>query len=641
MTRPELTLARIRRAFEQGRAAITLPEEGKQFRVQPIPASSCRVACPAGVNVKAYVGLIASQQFNRALEVVLQSNPLPGICGRVCTHPCEAECRRAEIDAPVAIRLLKRFIADFAFSDASAVSDKYRSIVTPNGIRVAIVGSGPAGITAASDLARLGYSVTVFEALDRPGGMMRVGIPAFRLPHAIIDQEVGALTRLGIEIQTSSPIDDPKRLLADGYAAVFWATGCHSGIGLGLALEDQLEGVEDCTDFLRKTNLGVRSEIPSRVLVIGGGNSAVDAARVAWRLGAHEVQIVYRRTRKEMPADREEIEDALAEGITLRCLTQPVAFLHREGHVTGLRCIRTRLGEPDASGRRRPVPVPGSEFEIQADLVVKAIGQRPDPSPLERAGIKLTAAGTAAVDPDSGAASVPGIFCGGDVVTGPATVIDAIAAGHRAARGIDSFITGRPRSAPDCTSRESEVLAPALTAVLIDRVRSHKLARHMRKSFAEVEQPLTREQAVEEARRCLRCGPCAECIRCSALCARRQVALSLPGIETELLIRVPAIEALFDQPAKARTVLVRRSGAGQTEMLARLVAARVDPELCRGCGDCISVCIHEAVSLVETDIGLKLASVDLARCRGCGTCIAACPTGALSDHREPEPEDNE
>ena len=601
--------------------------------MKPVPDSACGVACPADVNVKAYVGLIAARRFDRALQVVIERNPLPGICGRVCTHPCESECRRGEIDAPVAIRPLKRFIADYALDAAPtrlpAETPKRRE-------RIAIVGAGPAGITAANDLARSGYRVTVFEALTRPGGMLRVGIPRFRLPHDVIDHEIESVAAIGVKIETNSRIDDPTGLLKDRFSAVFCAIGAHAGIGLGLDLEDELQGVVDCTDFLRSANLGQAKPLSGRVLVIGGGNSAIDSARVARRLGARDVRILYRRTRKEMPADVAEIDEALAEHVKIEFGVQPVALLHDADRVSGVRCIRTRPGPPDASGRRRPVPMPGSEFDVPTRLVIKAIGQRPDTEHLADSEIPLTRRGTILADPDTCSTDIPGLFAGGDVTTGPSTVIDAIAAGHHAARSIRAFVTGRDvwqDRAPGTGRTETELELPDLVAVAADRVKPRVLSNRTRRNFKEVELTLTETEATAEAGRCLRCGPCDECVRCHALCPRRQVALVLPGSDDEILVRVPTLDSVFTDAAGPRPVTVRRAGAKPVKMEAVVVQGRVDRELCRGCGQCRDACLHEAIRMVEWHDGLQAAEVDPARCRGCGTCLTVCPTGALSDYR--------
>jgi len=621
----------LRRAIVHGRTSITFPGRRTRFKVKPVQTSSCQVACPAGVNVKAYVGLIGARNFDRALRVVMETNPLPGICGRVCTHPCEAECRRAEVDAPVAIRLLKRFIADYSLRrgafPASTEKPKREQ-------RVAVVGSGPAGITAANDLARLGYAVTVFEALSKPGGMLRVGIPSFRLPNEIIDHEIGLVANAGAGIQTNARVDDPVALLKKDFSAVFYAVGAHRGIGLGLEFEDKLRGVVDCTDFLRNASLGRARRIKGKALVIGGGNSAIDSARVALRLGAKEVEVLYRRTRKEMPAYDEEVEDAIREGIKFQFLVQPLELLHERDRFTGLRCLRTRLGRTDSSGRRRPEPIPGSEFDVPATLIIKAIGQRPDTGSLSDSGIQLTRWDTVPAHPHNCSTAVPGLFAGGDVVTGPATVIEAIAAGHRAARSIHHWLQKRELAETPAGGKvgpEPEIVMPSITAVTAERAEPVKVSRRSLRTFAEVEHSLTESQAVTEAGRCLRCGPCSECVQCHYICPRRQVALSLPGEDDEILLRVPDMEQTFGDLRRPSTVDILRPNATPVRLVATPVLAWVDSVLCRACGKCIETCPHEAIRLADWRNGLKVAEVDVTRCRGCGNCLTVCPSGAIHD----------
>jgi len=626
VTNPDRQLEKLARSLAKGQARLTFAGSTEPFRIRAIPDSACRVACPAGVNVKAYVGLIAAGMFDRALAVVREKNPLPGICGRVCTHPCESECRRQEIDEPVAIRPLKRFIADYHLRSQP---DRRPVVPVVRKERIAVVGSGPAGLTVANDLARLGYQLTIFEAGSQPGGMLRLGIPVFRLPRPIIDREIEDILNLGVRLETNAPIDNPAELLRQGFAAVFYGIGAHASLKLGLDQEATVAGVVDSLSFLRAVATGRQPRLTGPVLVVGGGNSAVDAARTAVRLGAPTVQILYRRTRKELPADPDEISEAEIEGVQLRELVQPVALLHEAGRLTGLRCIRTRLAEPDASGRRRPVPVAGSEFNIPAQLLISAIGQRPETRSAAQSGIAVTATGTVAVDPATGQTTVPGIFAGGDVVTGPATVIDAIAAGHRAARSIHAFITGsqppdQPGSAP-----ELELAAPLLTAVPVGRATSHKLSARRRKNFAEVEQPLSEAEAVAEAQRCLRCGPCQECVRCHTSCSKRQAVLTLPAATTELFIRISGP----DRPDLPATATITRPGVQPLSLLVTPVRFAVHPELCRSCGTCVSACPHQAVTLVDWQAGLKVAAIAPNLCRGCGQCLALCPSGAV--HRVP------
>jgi len=579
----------------------------REFQIVPAPPSPCRVACPAGVNVKAYVGLIAAGKFVQALEVVRQTNPFPGICGRVCTHPCEKECRRAELDEPVAIRALKRFIADYAVNQPQAALPK-DTVKQPQ--RVAVVGAGPAGLTAANDLIRLGYQVTIFEAQEKPGGMLLWGIPPFRLPRSVIEQEIDSILGLGVEIFTRTKIDEPAQLLKDGYAAVFYAPGCQKSLTLGLALEDELTGVIDALSFLKRAFSGDIKNLLGRVLVIGGGNSAIDAARVAKRLGAEEVWIVYRRSRTEMPADEEEISQAEAEGVRIEYLTQPVEFVYKDGKVTGLKCVRNTLGAPDESGRRKPVPIPDSLFVIGANWVITALGQK--------------------VEKDVNQLPV-GVFVGGDAASGPATVIDAIASGHRGAKAIHKFISNQDETVA-VSEVQLEVQVPVLTAVPKSRVKLGLLAPEKRNIFAEVEAPLTPEQAVQEAERCLRCGFCGECIRCHRTCPKHQVVVQTVDKSDSVIMRIHSLETVLPDNVEELAVELQVNVGRGNETIPAVIqplVVKVEKELCRGCGRCVEICPHEAISRQVWYSGIQVAVVDNQRCRGCGNCLPVCPSGAL------------
>jgi len=420
---------------------LQFPENRASFPIQEITTSPCRVACPAGVNIKAYLGAITQGNFEKALEIVKETNPLPGICGRVCTHPCESECRRGEFDDPIAICALKRFIADYELKHGSK---KIKPCERTKKEKVAIVGSGPAGLTSANDLVRMGYGVTIFEELPIAGGMLITGIPPYRLPRDIIQTEIDNIIKLGVGLKTNTKIANIDDLFKQGYKAVFLAIGAHEGLKLKIPGEDEHEGIVDCIKFLRKVNRGERDKPGEKIIVIGGGNSAIDSARSALRLGCSEVYILYRRSRKEMPATESEINEAEAEGVKINYLAAPVRIIGKDGKVTGMECTKMKLGEPDQSGRRRPIPIHGSEFVVEADIILSAISQKPDISCFKDCGVKITKWDTFEVDEKTLATSKPGVFAGGDAVTGPNTVIDAIAAGHRAANAIDRYIRGEP-----------------------------------------------------------------------------------------------------------------------------------------------------------------------------------------------------
>jgi len=408
----------------------------------------CQESCPVHIDIRKYIGLIADGRYLDALAVVREKNPLPAICGRVCNHPCESACNRGRQDEPVAIDALKRFVADYelALKKQGKIPKPVAPPVNKKLGKVAVVGSGPAGLTVAHDLALSGIQSTIFEEAPVPGGMLWLAIPEYRLPRDIIQTEVDYICDLGVELKLSTPIttdftiDD---LLSDGYKAVFLGVGAHQGLKLGVPGEDDYEGFLDCIVFLRRVNLGDQTKPGRKVIVIGGGNSAIDAARTALRLGSEEVHIVYRRTVKEMPANPWEIEEAEKEGVKISYLAAPVEILGENGKVVGIKCTRMKLGKLDASGRRRPLPIEGSEFEIEADVIVPSISQQPNLSFLhEGHGLSINRWNSFDIDSRTMQTNRPEIFAGGDAVTGPATVIEAIAAGHQAATSIEKFLKG-------------------------------------------------------------------------------------------------------------------------------------------------------------------------------------------------------
>ena len=408
----------------------------------------CQESCPVHIDIRKYIGLIADGRYLDALAVVREKNPLPAICGRVCNHPCESACNRGRQDEPVAIDALKRFVADYelALKKQGKIPKPVAPPVNKKLGKVAVVGSGPAGLTVAHDLALSGIQSTIFEEAPVPGGMLWLAIPEYRLPRDIIQTEVDYICDLGVELKLSTPIttdftiDD---LLSDGYKAVFLGVGAHQGLKLGVPGEDDYEGFLDCIVFLRRVNLGDQTKPGRKVIVIGGGNSAIDAARTALRLGSEEVHIVYRRTVKEMPANPWEIEEAEKEGVKISYLAAPVEILGENGKVVGIKCTRMKLGKLDASGRRRPLPIEGSEFEIEADVIVPSISQQPNLSFLhEGHGLSINRWNSFDINSRTMQTNRPEIFAGGDAVTGPATVIEAIAAGHQAAISIEKFLKG-------------------------------------------------------------------------------------------------------------------------------------------------------------------------------------------------------
>jgi NADH-quinone oxidoreductase subunit F len=460
-------------------------------------SAPCSHVCPANIDVPRYIRFIAQGKPAEALAVIREKIPFPTVCGLVCFHPCEAKCRRAQLEEAIAIRMLKGYAAKH---DTGLWKEKLK-VAPATGKKIAIVGSGPAGLTAAYYLAKQGHSVTVFEALSEPGGMMRVGIPDYRLPKDILMAEIKEIENIGIEIRTNTRIDSLDELFKEDYSAIFLATGAHQGTKIGVKGEDGPR-VMECVDFLRDVSLGKKVEVGNKVAIIGGGNAAIDAARTALRLGAKEVTIVYRRTQTEMPASPEEVKEAIAEGVHIDYLVTPSRIISRNGKVD-LENIRMKLGEMDASGRRRPEPIEGSEFITSYDTIIAAIGQRPEiPG---RFNLSLGRGNTIEVDPDTLATSKEGIFAGGDVVSGPASVIEAIAAGRQAAISIDKFLGGKGEIEETLAPPEGE-LAPLEEAEEQWRPPMPTVPVEQRLSnFIQVELGYNDEIAIGEAKRCLRC----------------------------------------------------------------------------------------------------------------------------------------
>ena len=468
----------------------------------------CMEACPASLDIPGYIELIKNNRFADSLKLIREKCILPGVVGRVCTHPCEQACVRNHLDEPLSIRLLKRAVAEFDLQDGGG------SLGTPGAVKkenVAIIGSGPAGLAAAYNLRVMGYGVTIFETFSRAGGMAAVGIPGYRLPSDILSHEIDLIKRMGVEIKLNTKMEslDVERLKKEGYDAVFIAVGAHKGNPMGAEGEDAgCEGFVDGVEFLRDMNLGKKIEPKKKVIIIGGGNVALDCARSCVRLGFKDVEILYRRSRAEMPARDEEIEGADAEGVKMTYLVAPMEIVASEGQFECLGCVKMKLGKPDESGRKRPVPVKGSDHTIEADMVICAIGQSPElPVVKAKKNLSTTSWGTVEVDAATYKTSVDGVFAGGDCVTGPATLIEALNAGNEVAKSIDAYLQGtNPEKGisfkgVEVEKQRGDAFIGKKKAETVELLDSKKRV----KSFAEVEGGFNTADAMKEAQRCLRC----------------------------------------------------------------------------------------------------------------------------------------
>lgn len=535
--------------------------------VRPIyrnKTSPCNQVCPAGEDIVAYLGMVAKGEYEQARQRILEENPFPGVCGRVCPHPCESECNRAQLGGAIAIHAMERFLADLPMERTLPALEP----TAPANAKVAVIGSGPAGLSCAYQLARRGYKVTVFEALPVVGGMMRVGIPSYRLPREVLDVEIASIVAVGVEIRTSMRLGNNLGFEdLHGYQAIFLAIGQHRSRKLNIPGEGA-QGVLPGLEFLRQVNLGQKAQVGPTVAVIGGGNTAVDASRAALRLGASKVVVLYRRSRHEMPAVADEIEEGEQEGVRLEFLTAPVEVLTNNGRVTGLRCVRMRLGAPDESGRRRPEVIPGSEYTIDVDTVIPALGQEADLSFLDE---RIQTEGGLILITETGATSHQAIFAGGDAATGFGTVPYAIGSGKRAALAIDKYLRGQALNGfPPLTAHVR--VAPRDVDPTVVRFEDINLAYFMEeprtpqpqrpateriRDFSEVNLGFAESDALREAERCFSCGTCNQCDTCWLYC---------PDV-----------------------CILRRDGDGY----------EVNYDYCKGCGICAQECPRVAIAMEE------------------------------------------
>jgi heterodisulfide reductase subunit A-like polyferredoxin len=509
----------------------------KKALIDRAGTSPCTFNCPAGIKAHGYVSLVRSGRLEEAYRLIMEDSPLVGSLGRACYAPCEGECTRGVLEGPLAIRRIKRFVADAHFQDHP--DSRPIPPTEKKAQRVAVVGGGPAGLAAAYFLARKGYGVTVFEKEREAGGMLLTAIPAFRLPKDVVRKDIEEITSLGVEIKTGVEVHDFESLRDQGYQAVFLALGTTQSMAMGVEGED-LANIHPCMTYLKRANFGEDMDFAGKtVLLVGGGNVCLDVARLAPRLGARKVIIQYRRTRAEMPAFDWEIRAAEEEGIEFQYLCAPVRFIGREGKVAEVESIRMKLGEPDASGRRRPVPIKGSEFRTAVDHVVISIGLNPETAPFE-GRLDLNKNGTVKVDPETLQSATPYVFAGGDVVTGPSLIVNAIGQGKRAAFYIDRFLSGQDLKAaafetPMPVVDKDEVIARQKAHTRLDPVGLREIPPADRaRDFCEIEQALTADEARYAASRCLDCGLCSECRRCVQACPPSAIDFSMRAEEEAL-----------------------------------------------------------------------------------------------------------
>jgi len=573
---------------------------GDCVKLAPAP---CQTACPAGIDVPTYVTLIGMGRYSEAIEVIRKDNPFPWVCGLVCTRPCEFMCVRGRIDTPVSIKFLKAFAAEKALSERRYKNPEKEP---DKNKKVCIIGAGPGGLSAAYYLALKGYTVRIIEALPMAGGMMMVGIPRYRLPREVIDREVAMIEDLGVEIVFNTHFGTDvsmEQLKAEGFEAFLFAIGAHKAYQMRIPGEDEFPQVIEAIDLLKRVALGERRIPGKKAVVIGGGNVALDAARTCMRLGCEEVTIAYRRTRKEMPADEEEVEQSEEEGVRLSFLTIPVEIIGKDEEISALHCQRARLVQKEGSERMFPAPVTGSDYFMEADVVISAIGQMVDSAcMIDLSDLRWTRRITLYVNMANMETSMQGVFAVGDAVTGPATIIEAIGGGKRAANSIDRYLSGIPQAkmppVPVRRARLDFLEVPASTKMILKRPEMQLLNIDRRRTtYQQVELGYSENEVKEEARRCLRCDICRRCGICIEVCR------DMMGIDA---LQLGYLD--FDNPVK-------------TDF-------RLTAEKCIACGACAENCPNNAM-IIEDRKGERILSLcgtilnrqRLVYCEKCGAAI--------------------
>lgn len=571
----------------------------------------CQLACPANTDCQGYVGLIANGDFDSAVKLIKNKIPLPASIGRVCPHPCEKACRRAKVEESINIAQLKSFAADLDLKCGAYLPECAKS----TGKKIAVVGGGPAGLTAAYYLTILGHEVTVFDMMDKMGGMLRYGIPQYRLPKEVLDSEIAVIEKLGVRLVNNCKLgkDITIDMLKSVNDAVILAPGAWKSSSMRVKGEE-IEGVFGGIDFLRSVIKGNPVKIGDRVAVCGGGNTAMDACRTAVRLGAKEVYVIYRRTEKEMPAEETEIKESREEGVIYKFLTNPVEIHEENGRVSGMTLQLMELGEPDASGRRRPVAIEGKTEFIALDSVIMAIGQKLDSSDFENI-VALTDRGTILADEDTFMTNLDGVFAVGDATNkGASIAIEAIGEADRCVKVVDAYLKGEELDfTPKYISRRDDARVDVSDRKKEPRTAARVLDAEIRKgSFDEVSLGLTVQEAEKEAKRCLECG-CREYFKCRLLSAAQRYEINPERFAGEMPQKYTRDENAFIERNTSKCIL---------------------------CGLCVRSCREvagiSAIGLVgrgfKTSISPAFAlPLDKTNCTACGLCVKLCPTGALTE----------
>jgi NADPH-dependent glutamate synthase beta subunit-like oxidoreductase/coenzyme F420-reducing hydrogenase delta subunit/Pyruvate/2-oxoacid:ferredoxin oxidoreductase delta subunit len=599
------------------------PRDERSWKLVPLETSPCTLACPTRINARGYVSLVSDGRFAEALALIRERNPFPGVCGRVCPRPCEAACTRGNYDDPIAICALKRFVFDIEMKRGINPAVPARIWRAD---KVAVIGAGPAGLAAARELAALGYPVTVFEAKDRPGGMMNL-IPGFRLPRAVVSREARAILDSGIELVTGTQFGKTvtwNQLKRRGYRALLLGTGAwRPAWKWGRA---GIAGVVHAIDFLQNAALEIED---TRVVVAGDGMMALDCARTAARLGAKSVTLVIGTSRGLAPVRAEDLAQAEQEGVKTLFLVRPSRVIAKGKRLAGVSFVKLMERKGDATGRRDTVEITGSGFEGNADIFIDAYGRGIDVKAFGSGlGLSTTPAGAVAIDQATSAAGADGVFAAGDLATGPRSVVEAIASGQKAAYRIHHYLSGEAIESPlDLTidagiAHREYMLETAGAKARREPVPLESAARRA-KVFDEAEKGYAARAARREAARCLRCGPCGECEVCVDICEKKDFLLR---IGEDLSVNVHAGREFWSS-APERVVL--ELGSERADAVTVRTVCAVDERICVGCGRCAEVCGYKAVQVEARSGGRFAARVDELACKGCGSCVAVCPTGAI------------